>query len=549
MPMSERFDWLPAGKGRAAVLAAALGVLTLPAVASADDVTPFTVALPTVTGPIPSTATSFPFAALGFDIQGPLPDGYVEEEYFVSGVGNLYEYTPTGIQVVTPCPATATSGCTSIPYTTRMLVLRPRHRHDFSGTVIIEPLNPSGGFDIAAVWDRSVNHFVQNGDAFVGWSSKSVIVNALEQWNPTRYAALDWPYLPFVPGGNSGVNDGITFDIAAQIGALFKANSTHSPLRGFRVERVIESGFSQDGGFTFTQADIFHRLERMPGGGRIYDGYIPMGTNGPSNINFGLTPAGALLASDPRRQMQPRDAPVIHVNTETEIALGALSPVGLAFRRPDGDAPDDRYRIWEVPGAAHVSNDRREEVINLQRNRAQLLHLTDLSQLPPLGCTHQAFEDGPVHGVEGVIAPDDFPFSSVQNAAFHHLVRWIDNPHGPPPPHGQPIQVDMNATPRAIVRDSLGNAVGGVRSPFLDVPIATFTPTDTVAHETDESGFCVLYGFSTPFDHAQLATLYPDHRTYVRQFALQSIKLVRDGFWLLPDAIDAIERAIHAGVP
>src|ERR1041385_3339230 len=85
-----------------------------------------------------------------------------------------------------------------------MVVKRPRRDHEFSGTVIIEPLNPSGGFDIAAVWDRSRDHFVRNGDIFIGWSSKSVIINALKQWNPTRYAALSWDYLPFVPGGNSG---------------------------------------------------------------------------------------------------------------------------------------------------------------------------------------------------------------------------------------------------------------------------------------------------------------------------------------------------------
>src|SRR5215467_10726982 len=225
--------------------AAAVG-LAAPAHAAGDDVVPFTVALPTVTGPIASTPTDFPFGAEGFDVMPPVPHGYVVEEFFVSGTGNLYEYTPTGIRIVSPCPASATSGCTSIPYTTRFLVKRPVNRHHFSGTVIVEPLNPSGGFDIAAVWDRSREQFVRNGDIFVGWSSKSVIVNALKRWNPTRYAALDWPYLPFVPGGNSGANDGITFDIAAQMGAFVRANGpADHPLHGYRIEHVIESGFSQ----------------------------------------------------------------------------------------------------------------------------------------------------------------------------------------------------------------------------------------------------------------------------------------------------------------
>jgi hypothetical protein len=531
---------------RRATTAAALAVLAAPAIAFAGDVAPFTPALPTVTGPIPSTPDNFAFGVEGFDVQPPVPAGYVVEEFFVSGTGNLYEFTPTGVQVVSPCPAAATSGCTGIPYTTRLIVKRPRRDHDFSGTVVIEPLNPSGGFDIAAVWDRSRDYFVHNGDVFIGWSSKSVIVNALKQWNPTRYAALHWDYLPFVPGGNSGANDGITFDIAAQIGALIKRGGRGSPLRGLRVEHVLESGFSQDGGFTFTQADVFHAVMRMPGGGPIYDGYIPMGTNGPSNINFGLTPAGALPATDPRRKMQPRDVPVIHIDTETEIFLGSLSPTGLLFRRPDGDAPGDRYRLWEVPGAAHVSNDFHEPVTLLERDAAQIQKVA-LADAPPLGCAHQQFVNGPIRGIPGVISPDDFPFSYVQNAAFRDLLRWIDA--GIRPPHGAPIQVDTTTTPAHIVRDAQGNALGGVRTPFVDVPVTTYVPADSVAHVTAQSGFCVLYGYNLPFDATRLRALYPSHGAYVRQFALDSLRLVRDGFWLLPDAIQAIERAARSDVP
>jgi hypothetical protein len=531
---------------RAAAAIAAIAAIAPASIAAADDVQPFTVALPAVTGPIPSTPNNFGFATEGFDVQPPVPDGYVVEEFLVSGAGNLYEFTPTGIRVVSPCPAAATSGCTGIPYTTRMIVKRPRRDREFSGTVVIEPLNPSGGFDIAAVWDRSRDLFAANGDIFIGWTSKSVIVNALKQWNPARYAALHWDYLPFVPGGNSGVNDGITFDIAAQIGALIKTGGRTSPLHGLRVRHVIESGFSQDGGFAFTQADVFHALERMPGGGPIYDGYVPMGTNGPSNINFGLTPAGALAVTDPRRRMQPRDAAVIHVDTETEIFLGSVTPGGLVFRRPDGDAPGDRYRLWEVPGGAHVSNDFDEPVIAIERDADQIQKLA-IADAPPLGCAHQQFVNGPIRGVPGVISPDNFPFSSVQNAAFHGLVRWIET--GIAPPHGASIQVDTTTTPPHIVRDAQGNAVGGVRTPFVDVPITTYVPSDTVAHVTAQSGFCVLYGYNLPFDAGKLSALYPRHGDYVRRFVDASLQAVRDGFWLVPDAIRAIERAARSNVP
>ena len=141
---THRSRWLP-------LFAAALSVALVGArPGAASDVTPFTVSIPTVTGPIASTSTDFPFIALGFSVEPPVPDGYVEQEYFFSGTGTIYEYTPTGVQLVSPCPAAATAGCT-IPYTTRMLVLRPIKPNKFSGTVVVEPLNPSANFDIAGI--------------------------------------------------------------------------------------------------------------------------------------------------------------------------------------------------------------------------------------------------------------------------------------------------------------------------------------------------------------------------------------------------------------
>lgn len=543
----QRSDSFMANRPRryAVAVAAALGCAAAPALA--DDVAPFTVHVPSVTGPIASTASNFAMGVEGFDIMPPVPKGYVVEEFFVSGVGNIYEYTPTGIRVVSPCPPAATAGCTNVAYTTRIVVKRPKDRHDFSGTVVVEALNPSGGFDIAAVWDRSREQFVRNGDIFVGWSSKSVIINALKNFNPTRYAQLNWPYLPATPGSNSGAEDGITFDIAAQMGALVRdTHSRGNPLHGFDVRHVIESGFSQDGSFTFTQADIFNAIERLPGGRPVYDGYIPMGTNGPSNINFGLTKAGALPVGDKRVQMQPRDVPVIQIDTETEIAIGTLVPNGLAFQRPDGDARDDRYRLWEVPGASHVSNDLGDPVTTLQLDSAQIVHLT-AAQLPPSGCAHQLFQLGPSVGVAGVVDPNDFPFSNVQNAAFVRMLEWIEFDRKPP--HADFITVDTSGKAPVIVRDANGNAEGGVRTPFVDVPVTAFTPIDTVAHPTAISGFCILDGFNTPFSDAQLDAMYKNHGEFVEQFARESVRLVREGFWLVPDAIKAVEKAARSHVP
>src|SRR5262249_32110236 len=99
----------------------------------------------------------------------------------------------------------------------------------------------------AAIWDRSLNYFVRDGDVFARWTSKSVTVNTLKTWDPARYRSLNWTYAPFNPGGNDGVYDGITFHIAAQIGTLFKRKGGSSLLNGFNVTPVYGGGCAQAG--------------------------------------------------------------------------------------------------------------------------------------------------------------------------------------------------------------------------------------------------------------------------------------------------------------
>lgn len=91
--------------------------------------------------------------------------------------------------------------------------------------------------------------------------------------------------------------------------------------------------------------------------------------------------------------------------------------------------------------------------------------------------------------------------------------------------------------------------LGGLRTPFLDVPTATYVPIDTVAHTTLFSGFCILDGYNVPFDDAALDGLYRNHGDYVKQVAQESERLVRDRLWLKPDAQGVVTAAAHAQVP
>jgi Alpha/beta hydrolase domain len=91
-------------------------------------------------------------------------------------------------------------------------------------------------------------------------------------------------------------------------------------------------------------------------------------------------------------------------------------------------------------------NDSDAAVITLQLYFAELEHIT-AAELPPNGCTHQQFIDGPTVGIPGVIDPNDYPFAYVANAAFAHFTQWVDFNQAPP---SAPRIETTSTTPGAI---------------------------------------------------------------------------------------------------
>src|SRR5947209_2658849 len=75
-------------------------------------------AIPKVTGPIPISATSYPFLTAERTLEPTdlKKHGYIEEEFIVTGTANVYDWAATGaLSVKTP----------NVPYGTRILVRRP----------------------------------------------------------------------------------------------------------------------------------------------------------------------------------------------------------------------------------------------------------------------------------------------------------------------------------------------------------------------------------------------------------------------------------------
>jgi hypothetical protein len=110
-------------------------------------------------------------------------------------------------------------------------------------------------------------------------------------------------------------------------------------------------------------------------------------------------------------------------------------------------------------------------------------------------------------------------------------------------PHSAPPLDVAAGPPVTIMTDAHGNALGGIRTPQLDVPIATFTG------EQPGAILCQLLGTTTLFDAATLASLYPSHDAFVAGYRKSLKRAVRSGFLLRPDAKLILTWAKGASVP
>jgi Alpha/beta hydrolase domain len=503
------------GSGRRLFMAAAvLGAIAClsPAAAAATPV-------PSVTGPLPASAASYPFGAADHqmvpqDLRG---DGYVEEEYFLSGTANVYSW---------PAPGPAVVRTAGAPYTTRALVRRPANATRFSGNVVVELLNPSNRFDLNIGWALMHRQILRDGDAWVGITIRPISVEALKNFDPQRYAPLSFANpLALSDPGNCNVSGqdsrlterGLAWDMVSQTAAWIRSHTGANPLaygarRSFPVKHVYGFGYSQTGGYMYNYINGIQPLVAASDGQPIYDGYIVAVAGGafvgavPMNQCEAAPPVG-----DPRRQFTNVGVPIIHVMSQSDY-LG-----GIDARRPDNDTAIDPFRHYEMAGAAHATPDELyysaapDDIVKAGR------------AVPPLACN-----EGP---------RSRFPSSIFLDAVLQNLERWVGA--GIAPPHADPINV-VNGAP---VLDQFGNVTGGLRSPFLDVPTSTWFGSSTGA------SFCFIAGHEVPFSHEQLRRLYPSHGRYVDAVARDVGKLVKQRTITATDGVRLVRDAAHADVP
>ena len=116
---------------------------------------------------------------------------------------------------------------------------------------------------------------------------------------------------------------------------------------------------------------------------------------------------------------------------------------------------------------------------------------------------------------------------------MNYLIEWIANDVAPP--HAPYIEVDQDpSNDGSYLRlDEFGNARGGIRNVWVDVPIATygvFGVGKTVAQDR----LCLLIGTEVPLAQETLDELYKNRGQYVSRINRRLMELVREG-WFLPE--------------
>lgn len=365
--------------------------------------------------------------------------GYVEEEWFITG--------------------------TSPAYTSRIVVHRPLDAAKFTGTVFLEWFNVTGGIDIAPLWTLSREWMMRAGHVHVSVSAQQVGANALQTYDPVRYAPINHP-------GDTAANA-----IFAQAGMAIRSQTDMLLGRCMPVRGMIAVGQSQ------SAVELLSYLTNAQPTDKMFDGFL-LHTN----------PSGTTPTTNP-------DVPVFCIDSMTEADGNIVSFPNLVE--------------WEVAGTTH--NDY---------------------WLTSRGGIEQGSPDGGIM-IACANPMNNYPSFWAWDAVLDQLNHWVRN--GTKPPDAPPIQ---------STTDQDGNVQGGARLPDIDVPIATYTKSNSAQGTDFISAFaCMLSGTVVSFTPDRLLQLYPTHDDYVQKYTKAADQAVAAGYMVQSDRDIAVAQAMMAPIP
>ncbi len=458
---------------------------------------------PLVEGPITAgraiilQGTSFPLADVG----------YMEKEFFVSGVArafaNVGELDSDGNWEV--------EESSSADYRTRIVVRRPIDPTDFKGTVMVEWLNVSAGFDSAPDWISGHVELIRRGWVWVGVSAQFAGVEGgggmplipgidfvLKTADPARYGSLAHP------------GDSFSYDIYSQVGRAMRVREGIDPLGGLAPNDVIAAGESQSASRMVTYVNAFAKAAG------IFDGYLIHSRLGGA-AGLSQAPQPAIAAPGVVRIRTDLDVPVLTLQSETDLIL-----LGSA---PDRQGDSEYFRWWEVAGTSHA--DTYTLLVGMRDTgddpRAAELVVT-AAPIPPFVECDNPINSGPHH--------------FVLKAGIRALENWVRD--GVPPPSSPLLQLTEDMS--EYIRDDVGNTLGGIRTPYVDAPLAQL-----LGESPGGSAFCFLFGKTIPFDENTIDRLYTDNQAYLDAVEASTQAAVEAGFLLPADADLILTAADNTG--
>jgi Alpha/beta hydrolase domain len=490
----------------------------------------------TLSDPIPGRIT------LGLGQFDHTPAGYLVEERFVSGTARAY-HSPAGAARELEAIVAATAS-----YQTRLVVVRPSDPARFNGTVIVEWLNVTGGTDAAPDWAYLNRELLRRGYAYVAVSAQKGgllgggirmpgMMMSVKNADPDRYHSLIHP------------GDAYSFDIFSQVGRALRVQ-TEALLGPLVTRHVLAVGQSQSAAFLTTYFNAIDPLAKVFDGALIHSrfaGSAPLKGNFASSMIWSSLkhslfrligrsralsrwlPASARRAAvESVRIRSDVRVPVLMFITETDLVLPGL---GFVSAR-QADAPN--IRTWEVAGSAHADS--------------------YLMAAMEGGALHS--DSAPIDRLVKAFAPADSVLGRrlarpMNSAPQHHYVlmaalaalrTWVAEGR---PPESAPLLCLSGTLPPMLLADAVGNATGGIRSPWIDVPIARMSGVG-------QSGsiFAALFGVTEPFDQRRLLDLYPNGRAdYLDKFAAALNSAISNGHILVEDKtqIAALAAATYPG--
>jgi hypothetical protein len=460
---------------------------------SSDNFTPQPEYLP-VTNPtvsLPPEVGSISLLTQNFDLGSV---GYQQAEYFLEGTAsaftNVGELTTDGAWTAEPAEQAA--------YKTRIVVYSPIDPADFNGIVQMEWLNVTAGFETPPSWGTGHLEMRRGGSVWVGVSAQLIGIEGsprgllplnLKAVDPVRYGSLIHP------------GDTFSFDIFSQVAQAIRNPVGIDPLGGLSAEYLIAYGESQSAGRLVTYVNAIHPLYNT------FDGYM-IHSRGDDSAPLAQDPQVPIPTPESPLVRTGLNVPVMTFETETDVVfLGFVNA-----RQPD----TDKIRTWEVAGTAH--GDYYTFVSGRDDSVGAPVFASVIEEPSVLGfiTCEKPLNNGPHH----------YHF----NAAVRALNAWVTKGELPV----TSPRLEINDDNSDYLYDELGNALGGMRSPYVDASSAV------LRGEPNSGGsFCRLFGTTALFSAEQMASLYVDEAGYVDAVTKATNDALAAGFLLQEDA-DAI---------